>query len=82
MYTLYQKYYINAFMYIQLINCTRRFIFRNDGWLMFVHVFLSNNTLFLYADLAARLQELKKDDETIDGFGKAMKDWVRHCINS
>jgi len=33
-------------------------------------------------DLAARLQELKKDDETIDGFGKAMKDWVSwlHCV--
>ena len=31
-------------------------------------------------DLAARLQELKKDDETIDGFGKAMKDWVSICI--
>lgn len=30
----------------------------------------------LSVDLAARLQELKKDDETIDGFGKAMKDWV------
>lgn len=38
--------------------------------------------LFVYVDLAARLQELKKDDETIDGFGKAMKDWVRHCVNS
>lgn len=30
----------------------------------------------LHEDLAACLQELKKDDETIDGFGKAMKDWV------
>ena len=39
----------------------------------------------LVLDLAARLQELKKDDETIDGFGKAMKDWVRHfrfCVHS
>ena len=33
----------------------------------------------LSVDLAARLQELKKDDETIDGFGKAMKDWVSIC---
>lgn len=33
----------------------------------------------LSLDLAARLQELKKDDETIDGFGKAMKDWVSIC---
>ena len=35
--------------------------------------------LSLSADLAARLQELKNDDETIDGFGKAMKDWVSIC---
>ncbi|XP_065898075.1 neuroepithelial cell-transforming gene 1 protein-like [Dysidea avara] len=34
----------------------------------------------LHQDLAARLQELKKDDETIDGFGKAMKDWVTKLV--
>jgi len=39
-------------------------------------VFCGDNILWLCLDLAARLQELKKDDETIEGFGKAMKDWV------
>lgn len=46
-------------------------------WTLVACLYIIMSCFASSVDLGARLQELKKDDETIDGFGKAMKDWVR-----